>query len=417
MSTHFFLLSGLLTSERLSWLEESLKFYFIQIYPESLMYRTNADKPVFTFYLTGDALSSIEIPETQQTWSVILSIASVRIVCDRQELDLRGISTERLKMKNPGQVVDVNSLSSDKQPSFWSDLVSELKHSPSSNQPADIAGWFQYESPYMHRSALYGTRFLSAALDNRFSVELYADLDGVHMGHVDQNPTDAENIGQSLDELSDRAGKRDLTCQILAASHSAAARGYNTFDDGEGIVVSTSGLKSFKIRDISTIVARFRHNHVILSENAGSVQYPWKNSAPQFDRAEQSSNSLPFLIFITKSPYSTEHAYGAISFAAACAHRGILTRVVFIEDGVYALTGKPQVSPDAAGFNIIDIINAVAGNENLRMFALTPSLQKRGTAKNPALKAVLEIGYPGLGKLLFYQPGNVQAEHQRVLIV
>jgi len=417
MSTHFFLLSGPLTVERLSWLEESLKFYFIQIYPESLMYRTTADKPVFTFFLTGDALASIEIPETQQIWSVILSIAAVRIVCDRQELDLRGISTERLKMKNPGQIVDVNSLSDDKQPSFWTDLIAELKHSPATRQPADTAGWFQYESPYMHRSALYGIRFLLAALENRFSAELYADLDGVHMGHIGQNPTDAENIGQRLDELADRAGKSDLAFQILASSHSAAARGYNTFDDGEGIVVSTSGLKSFKIRDISTIVARFRHNHVIFSENAGSVQFPWKNSAPLFDRAEQSSTSFPLLIFITKSPYSTEHAYGAISFAAACAHKGILTRVVFIEDGVYALTGKPQVSPDAAGFNIIDIINAVAGNENLHLFALTPSLQKRGAVKNPELKAVLEIGYPGLGKLMFYLPGNVQAEHQRVLIV
>ena len=417
MSTHFFLLSGPLTVERLSWFEESLKFYFIQIYPESLMYRTTADKPVFTFFLTGDALSSLEIPETQQTWSVILSIAAVRIVCDRQELDLRGIPTERLKMKNPGQIIDVNTLSPDKQPSFWSDVIAELRHYPSPRKPSDTAGWFQYESPYMHRSALYGIRFLSAALETRFSVELYADLDGVHMGHLGQNPTDAENIGQSLDELCDRAGKQDLTCQILACSHSAAARGYNTFDDGEGTVISTSGLKSFKIRDITTIVARFRHNHVILSENAGSVQFPWKNSAPLFDRAEQSSNSFPLLIFITKSPYSTEHAYGAISFAAACAHKGILTRVVFIEDGVYALTGKPQISPDAAGFNIIDIINAVAGNENLHMFALTPSLQKRGTAKNPALKAVLEIGYPGLGKLMFYLPGNVQAEHQRVLII
>jgi len=417
MSAHFFLLSGPLSVERLSWLEESLKFYFIQIYPESLMYRTTADKPVFTFFLTGDALSSLENPETQQIWSVILSIAAVRIVCDRQELDLRGISTERIKMKNPGQIVDVNTLSPDKQPSFWSDLMGELRHSSAPRQQADIVGWFQYESPYMHRSALYGIRFLSSALENRFSAELYADLDGVHMGHISQNPTDAENIGQDLDELCDRAGKLDLTCQIIASSHSAAARGYNTFDDGEGVVVSTSGLKSFKIRDITAIVARFRHNHVILAENAGSVQYPWKNSAPQFDRAEQNSTFLPLLIFITKSPYSTEHAYGAISFAAACAHKGILTRVVFIEDGVYALTGKPQIGPDTAGFNIIDILNAVAGNENLRLFALTSSLQKRGTAKNPELKAVLEIGYPGLGKLLFYLPGNVQAEHQRVLII
>jgi len=29
---------------------------------------------------------------------------------------------------------------------------------------------------------------------------------------------------------------------------------------------------------------------------------------------------------------------------------------------------------------------------------------------------VLDIGYPGLGKILIYPPGNVTAEHQRVLI-
>jgi hypothetical protein len=29
---------------------------------------------------------------------------------------------------------------------------------------------------------------------------------------------------------------------------------------------------------------------------------------------------------------------------------------------------------------------------------------------------VLELGYQGLGKILFYPPGNVQADHQRVLV-
>ena len=45
MTSHFFLLSGPVTSERLSWFEEALKFYFIQIYPESLMYRANDKEP------------------------------------------------------------------------------------------------------------------------------------------------------------------------------------------------------------------------------------------------------------------------------------------------------------------------------------------------------------------------------------
>ena len=61
MTSHFFLLSDTLTTERLSWLEESLKFYFIQIYPESLMYQATAKSPVFTFLLTGDALTASKI--------------------------------------------------------------------------------------------------------------------------------------------------------------------------------------------------------------------------------------------------------------------------------------------------------------------------------------------------------------------
>ncbi len=83
MTSHFFLLSDTLTTERLSWLEESLKFYFIQIYPESLMYQATAKSPVFTFLLTGDALTSLENPETQKIWSVILSLNAVGIICDR----------------------------------------------------------------------------------------------------------------------------------------------------------------------------------------------------------------------------------------------------------------------------------------------------------------------------------------------
>ena len=121
-------------------------------------------------------------------------------------------------------------------------------------------------------------------------------------------------------------------------------------------------------------------------------------------------------ILITKSPYSTETVFGAISFAVACAHAGILTRVIFMEDGIYALTGTHRVPANFSPYNLQDVINAVAGSENLHFFAFTPSFQKRGISKDKSLNAVLDLGYPGLGKILFYPPGNVQAEHQRVLV-
>jgi tRNA 2-thiouridine synthesizing protein C len=414
MTTHFFLLSGPVTSERLSWFEESLKFYFVQLYPETLIHRGKTDSPIFTFLLTGDALASLEGPETQEIWSVILSLTSVRIICDRQELDLRGISIERLRMKYPDQLIDLNGISANSQPSFWNDVAALVRQ----NRPPlpDSVGWLQVESPYMHRSAWHGLRFLFSALESRFSVEFYAYLDGIHMGHTGQNPTEAENIGRGLEDLHDQAGKQGLMCQILACNRCATARGYSTWDDGQGVIISTCAIKPFKIRDLNAMIDRFERSHIILSSNAGSIQFPRKGPAPSFDRAEKSSTAPPVTILITRSPYSTEHAFGAISFAVACAHQGILTRVVFMEDGIYALTGTHKLAPDSVAFNIQDLLNAVAGSENLHLFALTPSFQKRGAYKNKNLNAVLDIGFPGLGKILFYPPANVHAEHQRVFI-
>ncbi len=359
MTSHFFLLSGPVTSERLSWIEESLKFYIIQIYPESLMYRATSKSPVFTFSSPEMHLRASRTRRPSRSGPVILSLTAVRIICDRQELDLRGISIEQIKMKNPNQIIDQNRLASNNQPSFWNDVATLVRQNRPP-LPSDPTGWFQIESPYMHRSAWHGLKFLFSALESRFSVELYAYLDGIHMGHTGQSPIESENIGQGLEDLYDRAGKRGLTCQILACNRSATARGYSTWDDGKGVVVSTCAIKPFRIRDLNAMVDRFEHSHIILSENAGSIQFPWKVSAPSYDRSEQNSNSPPITILITKSPYSTEHAYGAIAFAVACAHQGILTRVVFLEDGIYALKGDPKVCPDSVGFNIQDFINAAA---------------------------------------------------------
>ncbi|MDD4138116.1 MAG: DsrE family protein [Methanoregula sp.] len=414
MTTHFFLLSGSLSVERLSWIEECLKFFFVQLFPETLMHRPSAGSPAITFLLTGDALYSLEEPESQQVWSVILSLSAVRMVCDRHELELRGISVERLKMKYPDQVINQNGLAADNRPSFWKDVMGLIRQ----NRPPlpDSIGWLQTESPYMHLSACYSLRCLSAGLEARLSPELYAYLDGIHMGHTGQSPTESENIGRGLEELHDRAAKQGLLSQFIACNRCATARGYSTWDDGEGTVISTCALKPFHIRDMNTTIDRFERSHVILADNAGSIQFPKKGPAVSFDRAEKSSTAPPVTILITKSPYSTEYTYGAISFAVACAHQGILTRVVFMEDGIYSVAGSHRTPAESVSFNIQDVINAVAGSENLHFFVLMPSLQTRGLAKNKNLNAVLDIGFPVIGKILFYPPGHVQAEHQRVLV-
>ena len=413
MTANIIFLSTPVTLERLSWLEECLKFFFVQLYPETLMHQPKGESPVFSFLLTGDALYSLDNPETQQIWNVILSLSTVRLICDRQELDLRGISAGHLKMKFPDQVITTNSLGIDGQPSFWNDVVA-LARQTKPPLPGTV-GWLQWESPYMHRSAWYGLQFLSAALADRLAIDLYAYLDGVHIAHIAQAPTEAENIGAGIEELCERAAGYGLPCQVIACNRNATARGYSTWDDGQGVVISTCAIKPVKIRDLNVLIDHFRQNHVILSAAAGSIQFR-KGGSPSFDRAEKSSTAPPVTVLITKSPYSTETVFGAISFAVACAHAGILTRVIFMEDGIYALTGTHRAPVNFSLYNLQDVINAVAGSENLHFFAFSPSLQKRGISKDKSLNAVLELGYPGLGKILFYPPANVQADHQRVLV-
>jgi tRNA 2-thiouridine synthesizing protein C len=412
MNANVVLLATPVSLERLSWIEECLKFFFVQLYPETLMHHQKGERPVFVFFLTGDALYSLDDPETQQVWSIILSLAAVTLICDRQELELRGISAGQLKMKYPDQVITTNSIGPDGQPSFWNDLISSVRQT---KPPlAGTVGWLQSESPYMHRSAWYGLRFLSAALADRLSVELYAFLDGVHIGHIGQAPTEAENVGAGIEELNEQAARHGLSCQVIACNRNATARGYSTWNDGQGTVISTCAIKFMKIRDLHGIIDRFRQNHIILSATSGTLQF--RKGASSFDRAEKSSTAPPVTILVTKSPYSTEMVFGAVSFAVACAHAGILTRVIFMEDGVYALTGTHRVPAQFPPYNIQEVVNAVAGSENLHFFAFSPSFQKRGVSKEKSLNAVIEIGYPGLGKSLFYPPANVQAEHQRILV-
>jgi len=413
MTSSFILIATPVSVERLSWIEECLKFFFVQLYPETLMHQPRGESPVFSFLLTGDALYSLDDPETMQIWNVILSFAPVQLICDREELDLRGVAAGQMKMKFPDQVITTNSIGADGQPSFWND-VAALARQTKPPLPG-TAGWLQCESPYMHRSAWHGMRFLAAALGDRLAIDLYAYLDGTHMIHSGQAPTEAENIGAAIEELDGRAARSGLPFQVIACNRNATARGYSTWDDGQGTVISTCAIRHAKIRDLNVMIDRFRQNHVILSAAAGSIQFR-KGTSASFDRAEKSSTAPPVTILITESPYSTGTAFGAVSLAVACAHAGILTRVIFMEEGIYALTGlhrSPAVSPP---YNIQEIINTVAGSENLHFFAFTPSFQKRGASKDKSLNAVLELGYPGLGKILFYPPANVHAEHQRVLI-
>jgi tRNA 2-thiouridine synthesizing protein C len=169
-----------------------------------------------------------------------------------------------------------------------------------------------------------------------------------------------------------------------------------------------------KIRNLQEITDQFRRNHIILAKDSASILFK-KEGQPSSFALQDQGRSPPVTILITRRPYGTEEAFGAISFAVACAYAGIMTRVVFIEDGVYALLGEHKLEKWTHFFNLQEVIDAVAGSENLQFFAFQPSLSQRGIAKNKKLNAVLDIGIPELGQLLFFSPNGVSASHQRII--
>jgi len=412
MTVHFFLLGGAITQERLGWIEESLKFFFVKLNPKNLLHHTAQQEGIFTFLLTGDALYSLIEHETVRIWEIILSLPSVLIICDRHELALRGISIEGLKMKYHDQVIDHNRLGISGQQSFWND-VAKIARQHEQPVPSTI-GYLQVESPYMNHSSVSAVRCLAAALEVHASVELYAYLDGVHLSHTGQHPTERGNIGKGLEEVADKAAKKGLQCQMIACSRYATERGYSTWDDGKGQVVSACTIRPFRIRSISELIERFGHNHTILGDNVVSIQLIKEAQQHSFSPRE-SGRAPPLIILISRTPYGTEMASGALSLAVACAAQGILTRVIFIEDGVYTLTGNHLRDEGSEFFSLQEIINLVAGNDNLQFYAFQPSLHRRGMSKNPKLNAVLDIGMTELGQLLFYPPKGLQAGHQRVI--
>ena len=409
MNPHFFLLSGPVSKERLTWIGDCLRFYYVKLNPENFLHHTKSDEGLFTFLLTGDALYSLHDPATVRLWENLLALPSVQIICDRQELSLRGISIEGIKRKLPDQVIDHNRLGINGQQSFWND-VAKIARQHEQPIPSTI-GYLQLESPYMNRSPLYCVKCLTAATEAHASVEMYAYLDGIHCGHVSQAPTEFDNIGEGLEDLTEKAAKRGLQCQMLACNRCASARGYSTWDEGEGQIVSSCTIRPYRIRNLNDIVEHFRRNHIILGENAASIQIKREGVASSFSLIEP-DRAPPVIIFITGSPYGTERAFGAISFAIACAGQGILTRVVFIEDGIYSLTGSHKQTKEI--WNQQEVIDAVAGSDDLQLFTYRPSMEQRGVTKNPKMNAVLDLGSQELGQILFTVPKGHLAGHQRI---
>ncbi|MFZ0005286.1 MAG: DsrE family protein [Methanoregula sp.] len=405
MTAHVLFLSTVLTQERLSWVEETIKCY----YQEMLAKPSGNTAPLpadFAIFLTGDALYSLSEAESQNTWLSILALPQLTLICDGDARGIRGISLTLLKERFPDKVRDCIRDSPDDSASFWKVMIT---HAIEGSAGAHT-GWLQISSPYMFPSAEYGIQCLFAALDLDCGITLCAYLDGCHIGHTGQNPGSTENIGAAIEKLGKRAAEKSLPCTLLVDRDSAGARGYVSWDDGLGTFGSLCMIKPAHIRNSDVLVRHIGTIPVLLSENAGSTQF---SSPGQTDDSPQ-INSV--VILITHSPYTTGHAYGGIALAAACAHQGIPTRVVFLEEGVLALTGDHRVPAGSEMYTLPELISYLASTKNLQISALTTSFHMRGISKHGTFAHIQDINFSNMSRIVFGCPdASGKCSHQHIL--
>ncbi|HNX17047.1 MAG TPA: DsrE family protein [Methanoregula sp.] len=404
MTSYFILLSDILTQERLSWIDEILKNHFLKGNPEKPDSNSSATTDDVAIYVTGDALYSFNEIEVWQDWSAILSLPKVRLICDKEALDLLGIKYDTLKERFPDLAASHTCRQSDDCPAFWTTIVSDIFNA-STTTPVQI-GWLETETPYMNRSVWHGIQCLSAALDAGYGAGLYAYLDGCHVCHTGQAPDDHENIGAALEELESRAVRNNLPCSIIINRDCASTRGYTTWNDGLGTVISACTIRPAHIRDLDVIIRHIKNEPFLLSKNSGGSIFPPDDLTPSKEQIDSNNHTPSVVILVTHSPYSTGYVFGGIAFAAACSHQGIHTSVVFLEDGIFAVSGEHRTNEESDSFTVPDLLALLSNSKNLDFYALASSFQRRGLSKNGKLTAVKEIDFSGLSRILFYQPAD-----------
>ncbi|MFW9988688.1 MAG: DsrE family protein [Candidatus Odinarchaeota archaeon] len=375
--------------ERLEWLSECILENYLPNIRNSELSNTQIGE--INFFFTGDSIFSLIDKRFKKIWKKMVSPSEITLYVDPDELELYGFD---LAMIDFNIVSNVN---------FWDNLIAKSKNNFSDN----LMGFLQFDGPYMSRSSVHMLRFLTAALLNNLNIQLYSYLDGVHLGHKMQNPSEFENIAEGLIEVKNQANEKNLEFLMLACSRCGTARGYLKNADLNDFVQSNDVLSSYLFCNLNKIIDKFEENHNIYSKCSLLIQNPYNKSHKKNPNLNKIKPTL--LIFITHSSYGSEWTFGGLSLAVACANHDIHTQVIFIEDGVYCLFGEHTVSEEDKLFNIQEIINATGDMDNLEYFAFSQSLQHRGIQCNKGLEDVRIINNNELVEILFFlQDNNIQ---------
>ena len=167
--------------------------------------------------------------------------------------------------------------------------------------------------------------------------------------------------------------------------------------------MSSCTIPPFRIRPLDEIAARFRKNDQILSSSSFSIEIPPAAGVPHVE-IRNLNHSPPLVILASCSPYGTEITRGAIESALACAHQGIVTRVVFIEDGVFTVSGRQDVTEGGPLLNLQETVEMTSDAGTLEYYASIPSLKLRGAVAGSPMGGVFPINSAELARIVLQAP-------------
>ncbi|MCU0631854.1 MAG: hypothetical protein MUC66_02625 [Methanolinea sp.] len=392
-SRSFFFLCGEVPPERAHWIRDAAS-------PLSGQATTGPDPP-FTLYLTGEALVSLADSRSEEYWHSIMYETGMRVIVDSDELRLHGL-LGTIKEKYPG-ILTPGDVNAGEELTFWHSLVAYLK---GENKACDRAAFLLCEGPYMSRTSVYMLRFLKIIVELGGQPELYAYLDGVHAAHLDQHPSEFENIGEGVSVLATVTGEDEGEGWFGACSRCATARGYFVKDQDTGACRPSSCIPAVTIRPLKEILERFAGSHPILAQCSGGT-FP--------SRPGQETFPPGLNILITYSPYVSEWTFGGLSLAVAAAMGGLKTRVLFIEQGVYALCGDHTVLPEDRVFNVQEMVEATMDIPLLHYAVYSPSLEERGLELTGTFSGMERVDAEGIGQFLFSEQGEDTLHLSRII--
>lgn len=383
------LLCGEVTPERLQWIQNVVT-------SGSLPCATDAPARC-SLFLTGDALMSLVDVRMRENWKILSKHPGAVIIADGEELRLHGLTTTVMTMLPEVAVRGPDEGGNGM--AFWRMLIEELRDR---TRNSGKVAFFLCNSPYMSRNPVYMLRFLKSGVEAGIRPELYTYLDGVHVAHIHQRPSEFENIGEGITALATVANG-DGQPWFGACSRCATARGYYVKNPLTGGCNQVSCIDEITVRPLKEILERFYGDHPIISPQCGDI-----GTCREHNQEDTMIPSVPpvLIIFITATPYTSEWTFGGLSLAVAAAMGGIPTRLVFIEQGVWAICGSHEVIPDDRVFNVQEMIEATVDLPDLKYFVYKPSLDERGISIAESLPDLDIIDGEGLAGLLRGSPGT-----------